>query len=209
MGFAQLAYIDRVMRINQALSAIAWAGGNGVSYTLKDKKGVAVQFIKHVGAANVYNSVPIQTHMLVTNMIFNDFINTRDLIGGHLNQVPFELVSYFALCFDEIVRREIMDVDMSDEHAVWDAALKQQQPDIQSAVRRAIQPYERQRAHMRRQVFMQKVGIKRVIGKMQQITGQSAAAWAAAKSVPTFPNVLAAVEWESRGEYKGVLTSQN
>ncbi len=208
-AFVQLAYADRVLRINEALSAIAWAGGNGISLTMKDEKGRMMRFIKEVGAERISDRVPVRSPMIINSIIYNDYINLRDQLGGHLTDVPFDAAQYFVVCFDEIIRRELMGVDMSEEEALWRHALEQQPTAVQASVRHAIKPHIRQRAEHRRAVFMQKTGMKRVIGKVQQITGLSAAALAAANSVPTFPDVLAAVDWEARGEYRGVFAQHN
>jgi glycosyltransferase involved in cell wall biosynthesis len=209
MAYLQLAYTDRVLAINQALSAIAWAGSNGMSFIMKDKKGVAVSFIKESGEENIYDKVPMRVSTLVSSGIFNDFMKIRDLVGGNLATVSVDFVGYFTTCFDEMVRRIKMGVDMSFEESEWNRAFDKQPANIQAAIRQAIKPLLRQRADYHRDLTLRKIGWTRVSGKIQQITGKSAPLLKAIQSVPTFPDVLAAVEWEARGEYKGVLASMN
>jgi glycosyltransferase involved in cell wall biosynthesis len=207
MGYAQVAYVDCVLRINEALSVIAWAGGTGVTYTLKVSNGAGHRFTAEVGQENFYDRVPIKVHTVI-NVFFNDFMRMRELIGKELNEARFEIVTYFTLCFDEIVRREKMGVDMSVEENAWKAALEQQPDEVRQSVRVAVQRYQRERAQHQRDQVLRKIGVTRVIGKIQQIISTTAPPplhWP-----QTFDGVLAALEWEARGDYIGVLSaSQN
>jgi hypothetical protein len=205
MGYAQLACVDQVLTINQALSAIAWAGGNGTSYSLKSKQGPANTFIKQVGAENIYDRVPVRTPLLVTNMVYNDFLNVRDWVGGNLTKVPFDMVAYFAACMDDLVWREKLGVDMSDEQKAWDDAFEQQPPDVQKAIRVAIKKHERERAEYRRSQLLRKMGVARVIYKIQHTMGKDLSARPIS---PTFPSVFDAVDWAEVADYKGTLAAK-
>ncbi|MFN8371931.1 MAG: NAD-dependent epimerase/dehydratase family protein [Anaerolineae bacterium] len=205
MAFAQLAFTDHVLRINAALSAVAWAGGNGTSFNLKDTKGTFTEFVKQIGAENMYDRLPIHTEQLAVNLVFNDFLRVREIMGGNLNGAPFDLTTYFTLAFEEIVRRSNWGVDMSHEETLWNAVLNQQSAEVHAAVKQAIKPYQHARLQHQRDLLLHKVGIKRVMGKIQYMLGTSASTPALS---PTFPNILSAVDWAARGEYAGALQEQ-
>jgi len=98
-----------------------------------------------------------------------------------------------------------MGVDMSVEENAWKAALEQQPDAVRQSVRVAVQHYQRERAQHQRDQVLRKMGVTRVIGKIQQITGTIAPPplhWP-----QTFDGVMPALEWEERGEYTGVLSA--
>jgi hypothetical protein len=148
--------------------------------------------------------MPVRTPLLVTNMVYNDFLNVRDLVGGNLAKVPFDIVPYFAACMEDLVWREKLGVDMSDEQKAWDAAFEQQPRQIKEAIRVAIKGHLQQRAEYRRNQLLLKTGAARVIQKIQYMMGKSLVL---PPISPTFPNMFAALDWAATGDYQGILAS--
>jgi hypothetical protein len=143
--------------------------------------------------------VPIKTP-LVNNSIYNDFLNVRNLVGQNLHPHTLDLENYFVQCY-----RDIADgiagykIDMSREMTAWNAALQDQKPNIQAAVKKAISPIMKDmRIGLRRAAYYKmrsrsiSFGKRLGLGKLKALIKPKDES----NEQTGFPNILAAVEWD-------------
>jgi Glycosyl transferase family 2 len=142
LSFLQLAYVDSVLHIDEALSTVLWkeTRGHNLNYMRKNMTPELRFFVDQGGGIErSYDLVPLKLWTLINNVHINDFLRMRSLVGGNLAALNPDPVRYFVMCYQEIAEREIgLRVDMREEERVWTATLRTQPSAIQNQVEQVI-----------------------------------------------------------------------
>jgi len=200
MSFLQLAYSPQQLHIDEALVVSGIRESNGVDFVRKVK--AANVFIQEAGGEAVFfDRVPIKA-LLTNNLVYNDFLKVRDLVGGNLSGFDLDNVNYFVQCYEDIAEAVgKYGVEMSHEEAEWSRSLRAQDSIIRSSVEEAVEPIKqrlRQKLELARRGLVRqraKALAKRVgLGKLRRLAANR-------KEAPAnggFPDILSAIEWEER-----------
>jgi hypothetical protein len=199
MSYLQLAYCDFQLHIDEALVVSGVRESNGISFVRKEK--AARVFIDEAGGEDAfYEKVPVKA-LLTNNVIYNDFLRIRDLVGGNLAGFDLDLVNYFAQCYSDIAEaRGKYGVDVAPEEAAWELALQEQDSYIQSEVRRTTKVMQealrnrlatarKNRIKGRAKAIARRVGLQKWRRSMKGEEEQPQ---------PAFSDILSAIEWEER-----------
>ncbi len=205
MAFNQLAYIDQVSHLDEALAIIGSRDSNGMS--IRRKSGATgADFLKRLGNLEYcYNRVPIKTP-LIQNGVLNDFVNVRDRVGGNLVAYEYPLVEYFSRCYNDIVQNTLAGVDMSAETVEWEKALNAQERHVQQEVTAIISPLQAEVRKHRQKVRIKNLRstIRRPLATAGKKVGlhklrdwlTSSHSSTPKPSAPIFPDIWAALKWE-------------
>lgn len=140
MAFLQLAFVERLLHIPNALSLSRISVGNGRALKYQTDAALRKNFIAGFGGeALSYSHVPVKS-LAAQNGIYNDFLRMRDLVGGNLAAHELPLEPYFINVYRDIVNSAIYGGDITEMLASWEIGLKQQPPEFQRAVRQAVRP---------------------------------------------------------------------
>lgn len=180
MAFAQLAYTDTILYLDETLNISCSGDSNGREFRTKTGSTGAA-FIRDIGAANFYNRVPVKA-VLTQNTLLNDYLNMQALIPDRLD-CPLSPVDYFVQVYADIRLYELVGVKTGNDLRAWEAALSAQPPDVQAAVKTGIRPYARRYAATLGNRISY-VWLQQAIRVYKQFKG------------PRFDHVLAALAWE-------------
>lgn len=183
MAFAQLAYSDTIVYLDETLNISCSGDSNGREFRTKAGSAGAT-FVRDTGTANFYNRVPVKA-VLTQNMLLNDFLNMQALLPEKLAAFPLSPVDYFVQVYADIRLYELVGVKTGDDLRAWEAALSEQPPDIQAEVRAGIVPYARRYA-LTLGNRVDYVWLQQAIRAYRKAKG------------PRFDSVLAALEWEEQ-----------
>ena len=198
MAFLQLAYSDHQLHIDEALVVSGIRESNGLDFVRKAK--AAKVFIEEAGGEKVFvDKVPIKS-LLTNNLVYNDFLRIRDLVGGNLSKFDLDLVNYFVQCYEDIAEaRGKYGVDMLPEETAWKETLRSEDATIQARVKIAVDPIReelgRRLSRARRSQIKNQA---RVIGRRLGLNKlkRSTRPKQQGSSSQTFPDILSAIEWE-------------
>ncbi len=129
--FAQLAFCDGTLHIDESLFVAAIRDSNGRLFKLKDIS--THSYIEDVGAQMIYDRVLIKSPTIICSGIFNDFLRARHVFKGNLTPYELDPTTYFVLCYEEVLERASTGVDMTEELEAIQAALLLQPRNIQTA----------------------------------------------------------------------------
>jgi len=138
-AFAIMGIAHEVLFVNQSLF---------VSQGLKDSNGwrgmsgIDTGYIKSLGEYDIYNHVPIKS-LLVKNLIFEDFLDAREVIGGNLKDVNCDWSAYFENCYRELLIKKGAGILSPDEIGElfdeWERALSTFDQATQNATKDRIE----------------------------------------------------------------------
>src|SRR5574341_1321979 len=199
-AFLQLAYSDRILVVDEALAAMSRKYGNGKSLQVKGATGK--DFLRGISSQDelFHSYVPIKATFVISNLVYNDFMKVRSLVGGKLLKYDLNLFNYFVQCYRDIYGSINQGVDMRDEETAWHTALAEQEPSIRQAVREAI---AREGIVCKPLPFLARV-LRRLTG-LAQDWRMNEFWFLLRKSTiqqrpepPVFKNVLEYVEWDAK-----------
>lgn len=98
-------------------------------------------YMRSLNMADPYQFVPIKVP-IASNVIFNDLLKIRSLAGGNLKDINIDWVFYFAICYDELMRKKsIPGVDkkiLAELFEEWRKTLSNFDEKMQASVWRKI-----------------------------------------------------------------------
>ncbi|MCL5030012.1 MAG: glycosyltransferase [Bacteroidetes bacterium] len=128
LGFSILAFADSVVHIDRSLGVLGSPQlGTGASGLKRSELSKAFQndYIKKYGNGEVfYNSVPIKCSWISFNSIWNDYNNTRALLGGNLTNKPIPKSHYYFTCYKELEILRNNGNDISVESSAFKKAFE-------------------------------------------------------------------------------------
>lgn len=199
MAFLQLAYSDHIAHIDDSLVVIGgYSYSNGRSFKLKGD--TARRFVNELGGdENIfYDHVPVKA-MIIGNLLYNDFMRVRSVVGGRLTKYILNLTHYFVECYSDIQSSKALGVNMASEERAWSKALSQQSESIRTAVNYELRSgaFSHQiRAYAR----LKNLGRRLGLDKLQKLIRHNYDGQERPNAVTpsSFSNVLEYVEWEDR-----------
>ena len=75
-------------------------------------------------------------------MIYNDYLELRDVIGGRLREFPIDWVNYYVEAWRSVLGLDNDGVPVKDEFAAFHLALSKETPEMQEKVWSAIEARE-------------------------------------------------------------------
>jgi glycosyltransferase involved in cell wall biosynthesis len=138
MAFLQLAVVDEIVHIPNPLTLSRISVGNGHAVTYKQNMQERQHFIDSSGGEEqFYGFVPIKV-ISAQNIVYNDFYNIRNRIGGHLTAIDLPMDTYFVNVYVDLAKSMLYGANFSEEFMQWEKTLREQPVAIQQRVRRQI-----------------------------------------------------------------------
>ena len=137
--YLQLAYSEYSFQINETLSLIgSCLHSNGRSSVVNGKE--SRQFTKDLGGSEniYYDKMPIKA-VSTTGGILNDFLHTKESIGGKLLRYDVDLIFYFISCYKQFISLPALGKSNSTQTKAWQSALAAQAPEVQASVNKEIE----------------------------------------------------------------------
>lgn len=136
-SFLVLAYSDIVMYIPRPLFFHQGATiSAGTSF-----RSNPWPYIRSLNIPNPYQFVPIKAP-ITSNMLFNDLLTIKNLVGGNLKDINIDWVLYFVICYEELMgKKMIAMVDkkvLAELFEEWKRTLSRFDEKMQASVRREI-----------------------------------------------------------------------
>jgi glycosyltransferase involved in cell wall biosynthesis len=97
------AFADEVLYVPRSLVLFQ---GNKVGNVIKDKMSPWPYF-NSLNIKDPYKFVPIKAP-IISNLVFNDFLMVKDLVGGVLKDANIDWIFYFTLCYEEVMIKMTM-----------------------------------------------------------------------------------------------------
>jgi glycosyltransferase involved in cell wall biosynthesis len=196
LAFAQLAYCDRVLIIEDGLVVFSDAKqSTGLSVRLKG--AVGNQFAELHDDA-MFDLVPVKVST-VSGSIFNDYLHIQSKIGGKLLDFPVNWGNYFIEIHACIESSKKLGIDMREEQTEWARALGAQPSVIQNDVKMKLNKIKKYGKAMEKlESYSQSNWIKyfeRFIKSIYYCKIKKATLW-------QFNNVMEYLDWEfAQNEY--------
>jgi hypothetical protein len=128
-----ILFIDKALFISQGLDT-----SNGTN----NFKKTCVNYLKSMGNADFYAHVPIKSPTC-HNLIYEDFLTARELIGGNLKEIECDWPGYFSYCYAELLSKKSWGLMEPDElqslFDEWERALSTFDEATQTATREKIE----------------------------------------------------------------------
>ena len=140
MAFLQLAVTNEIVHIPTPLTLSRISVGTGHAFNKKQNMQQRQNFIESSGGEErFYDQVLIKT-LSTQNLLYNDYFNIKQQVGGHLAEVDLPVDTYFVRVYEDIAKSMVYGADFSGEFAAWNAKLAEQPATIQQAVRQKVRP---------------------------------------------------------------------
>lgn len=137
-AFLLLSKINSVLYIDQALFI---SQGLSISNGGKAYEKTANSYLHTLGERDWFTQVPIKAP-LVENVIFQDYLSIRDVVGGGVCCVNIDWAPYFERCYRELIEKSATGLlsanELEDLNAEWSRALMGQDDLVQEEVLRRL-----------------------------------------------------------------------
>ncbi len=140
MAFQQLAVSESVLHIDEALTVYGscyHSQGRRILIKADSPADLAKNFSTDL--ENFVDLVPVKAK-LVGNLLFNDYLRIRALIGGRLEKYPLNPISYFVECYLDLQAGRNLGADMEAEQQLCDTALAGETMAVRRAVKEQLFP---------------------------------------------------------------------
>ena len=128
-----LANINEVLFIDQSLFISQEGRSNGGDAYAK----TAATYLETLGNRDWFTRVPIKAPLL-TNTIFQDYLEIQNLAGGNLSRVTVDWAVYFEMCYRELIEKSAAKMLSPDQlgslYCEWSRALGDFDVSIQNKV---------------------------------------------------------------------------
>lgn len=117
-AFIQLNFVDYVTRIDSSLR-LSMARSQSTSYKIgKSKQNL--RFFKDIGDEDkFYNYVPVKSCYNVDNVVLNDYLRLRELLGGRLSKYTVSNEDYIIILFRSILESFFSGGAYKNELKLW------------------------------------------------------------------------------------------
>lgn len=187
MAYQQLAHINEVRHITKPLSVMGNFSSTGALFYMKNKIQVTDFIEENGGKEKCYRHTPIKA-ITVYNLIVNDFLFLKKLIGGNLTDVELRLEDYYYRCFWDIALSKALGVDMTEEEQSWFVSLQDQPPLFQKRAYSRIRHLKIKARLLRAISLKNSIDLIRYQYYLKRLTRIS----------PIFSNLIELMEWEER-----------
>lgn len=138
MSFQILHRVDKIFCIPDTLTTMGGTKySNGMSFYRKE--GTSELFITELKKQgyNLYSHSPIKVRTAY-NTLVNDYINISNAVGGKLKKFQLNKFNYYLYIYDELIRAENENVDVTEELKGWNETLSMQDSEFIKKIRAVI-----------------------------------------------------------------------
>ena len=105
LAFTTLGIVREVLFIDQPLFISQGLDVSNGTRAFKGKGTAGGNYLKSLGEIDLYAHVPIKASFCY-NLVYEDFLAAREMIGGNLDNVPPDWPGYFMYCYSELLSKE-------------------------------------------------------------------------------------------------------
>ncbi|HEC92924.1 MAG TPA: glycosyltransferase family 2 protein [Candidatus Atribacteria bacterium] len=137
-AFIQLNFVDEIKHVDRSLSVMGSPRySHGRFHMLKND--TAKRFIKDIGNDSLfYEYVPIKSKFIVNNVIINDYLRIRKILGGRLKKYTHSPHDYLTHTYMSIMQSKHLGTNMKEELTLWKQYFQKQKLSVRQKVRRWI-----------------------------------------------------------------------
>lgn len=190
-AFLQLAYVDEVFHIPVSLCAVRRQRSNGMQVLSgKDKT------YDYMGKVDTSTDLTPVDALLHYNLIMNDFLKLRSIVGQNLRVHELNLRSYYIHLYQDISEFQIkFGTDVSQQTKAWSDALKREDRTLKNRVLSTLTPERRmlQRDRLSRMTRPVRRCVSGALAALRKMAGYSTPGRPLDQS-PLYPDVLSALK---------------
>ena len=187
MAFLQLAFVDTIVHLPYPLGLSRIAAGTGKTVVMRKNQSAIKRFFGEAGGMDKsYRLMPIKSSD-VQNLLYNDYMEMRALVGGNLSEIEIPMREYFINFYHSCALFAMLGADYREDFRAWAELLARQPASLQADVRKGIRKIQLTKALP---TLGYRIPLMHIYPLFSKLLKRSAS--------PRFASTIEALEWEEQ-----------